>query len=411
MMKQRLRKKLIGASLICLLSSFGCGGGGGGSASNNNADVSNEDTLSVQGKLAQGYVRSAQVWFDRFSADGIGNFQRDPGEPDTLSGSDGSFQLSIGEGAGMLISTGGTYLNSAGQAVEASPMLAPKPVQGQTLTDINITPITTLVAFEPSLKDALESYGDWNADIASDDGISAPLLRIAKTVEGLSETIGQVASSEQSRSETQLRSIEVLASQLSNLSVDGLASGTSLTSASSGSLDLILDNQTLVKPLGINVRNQIQNSMNNLVLEITKAIPEDGEVVESEVVSVIEEKRAEGQAAIENELDQQVTISIGGFGLEFDPIISKITLQLTDGILYISGEASDERPSTLSYRWDTSPALSLIDRFSANSRLENFDNTSLTVIWRVTDDTESRVTEYCTWDNSSNPTICEFLSR
>ena len=159
------------------------------------------------------------------------------------------------------------------------------------------------------------------------------------------------------------------------------------------------------------MKNQIKDSMSTLVNSISNTIPEVGQIVESDVVTVIEGTLTEIEAAIQNEIDQQVTISLGGFGLEFDPIISKITLQWTDGTLYISGEASDERPSTLSYRWDTSPALGLIDRFSANARLENFDNSSLIVIWRVTDDTETSVTEFCTWDNGSNPTICEFLGR
>ena len=410
-MKQRLSNKIIGASLICLLSSFGCGGGGNGNSERGNDNISDEvsTTLSVRGKLAQGYVKGAQVWFDRFSVDGSGNFQRDPGEPDTISGSDGSYDLEISVANGVIVSSGGSYLSSEGQQVAAVPMLAPIPAQGQTLT--NITPVTTLVAFDPGLKNSLQSYGDWNSDIAAPGGTSAPILRIAKTVEGLSGILGQGAEPIALSSESRLRSIEVFANQLSNLSPESLASESALIQASSASIALILEDQNLVRPLGSNVKNQIKDSMSTLVNSISNAIPEVGQVVESEVVSVIEGTLTEIEAAIQNEIDQQVTISLGGFGLEFDPIISKIILQWTDGTLYISGEASDERPNTLSYRWDTSPALSLIDRFSANARLENFDNSSLIVIWRVTDDTETSVTEFCTWDNGSNPTICEFLSR
>ncbi|MDG2196626.1 MAG: hypothetical protein P8O70_07010 [SAR324 cluster bacterium] len=411
MMKRQLNNIILGASLICLLSSLGCGGGGGGgSSSKAEENESNSATsVKVQGKLAQGYVGGAQVWFDRFSADGTGNFQRDPGEPDTTSGNDGSYTLTVGAGEGVLMSIGGTYLDAAGQKVEAAPMLAPLPSEGQAVT--NITPLTTLVAYEPELKETLQSLGDWNSDIAASTGTSAPLLRIAKTVEGLAGMLGQGEGSIALNQSAQLRSIEIFASQLSTLPSEELTSTDSLVQASTTALDLILEDQTLVNPLGGNVKNEIRDSMNSLVTSITNAIPESGQVVESEVVSEIEKKRTEIKAAIENELDQQVTISIGGFGLEFDPIISKITLQLTDGTLYISGEASDERPSTLSYRWDTSPALNLVDRFSANSRLGNFDNSSLTVIWRVTDDRETSVTEYCTWDNGSNPTICDYLSR
>ena len=411
MKNKLLHKRFIWIALVCLANFVGCGGGGGGGLSSEvEGNESNSATSAqAQGKLAQGYVGGAQVWFDRFSADGTGNFQRDPGEPDTISLNDGSYTLTVSSGAGVLMSFGGTYLDSAGQEVEAAPMLAPLPSEGQAST--NITPLTTLVAYKPELKETLQSLGDWNSDIAASTGTSAPLLRIAKTVEGLAGMLGRGEGSIALNQAAQLRSIGVFASQLSTLPSEGLASTDSLVQASTTALDLILEDQTLVNPLGGNVKKEIRNSMNSLVTAITNAIPESGQVVESEVVSEIEKKQTEIKAAIENELDQQVTISIGGFGLEFDPIISKITLQLTDGTLYISGEASDERPSTLSYRWDTSPALNLVDRFSANSRLENFDNSSLIVIWRVTDDRETSVTEYCTWDNGSNPTICDYLSR
>jgi hypothetical protein len=41
--------------------------------------------------LAQGYVKDAQIWLDKTeNGSQLGNLQRDPGEPDTISGSDGS---------------------------------------------------------------------------------------------------------------------------------------------------------------------------------------------------------------------------------------------------------------------------------------------------------------------------------
>ena len=411
MKNKLLHKRFIWLALVCLANFVGCGGGGGGGLSSEvEGNESNSATSAqAQGKLAQGYVGGAQVWFDRFSADGTGNFQRDPGEPDTISVNDGSYTLTVSSGAGVLMSFGGTYLDSAGQEVEAAPMLAPLPSEGQAST--NITPLTTLVAYKPELKETLQSLGDWNSDIAASTGTSAPLLRIAKTVEGLAGMLGRGEGSIALNQAAQLRSIGVFASQLSTLPSEGLASVDSLVQASTTALDLILEDQTLVNPLGGNVKNEIRNSMNSLVTAITNAIPESGKVVESEVVSEIEKKQTEIKAAIENELDQQVTISIGGFGLEFDPIISKITLELTDGTLHLKGEASDDQPSDLSYRWDTSPALSVVDRFSANSRLENFDNSSLTAILRVTDSSGARVTEICTWDNGTNPIICDYLSR
>ena len=83
-----------------------CGGGGGSGETTATASTAN-------GKLAQGYVKDAQIWLDKTeNGSQLGNFQRDPGEPDTISGSDGSYTLSNISGSGVLITSGGTYLNS-----------------------------------------------------------------------------------------------------------------------------------------------------------------------------------------------------------------------------------------------------------------------------------------------------------
>ena len=74
-------------------------------------------------------------------------------------------------------------------------MLAPAPEVGQTVT--NITPLTTLVAFELTLKEKLSAYGDWNADIASPSGVNGNLLRIAMTVEPLSSAVSGGSSTYQ----------------------------------------------------------------------------------------------------------------------------------------------------------------------------------------------------------------------
>ena len=45
------------------------------------------------GKLAQSYVKDAQVWTDQL-VNGEGNLEWDPGEPIFISGEDGDYQLS-----------------------------------------------------------------------------------------------------------------------------------------------------------------------------------------------------------------------------------------------------------------------------------------------------------------------------
>ena len=404
------RIKIFGILVLLASPLFGCGGGsgsGGASTADKSSDLAIGST--IQGKLAQGYVKNAQVWYDLLDSSGNANLQREPGEPDTLSAADGSYALTNLEKEGLLVAFGGTYLNSKGEEVEAAPMLAPKPTANQPLT--NITPLTTLVAAEPNLKLSLEQFGDWNADIANPNGTSAPLLRLAKTVESLSGILGYGERPIIADSAAQLRSIMILAEELSKLPAESITEEISIQAASAKALDQILQDSSLVQPLDSSVKDQIKKSMQNLVNTIVSAIPATGNVVENDVVARIEEAQEESTTSIQTKLDEQVTVTIGGFGFEFDPIITKIILELKSGTLFMSSEVSDERPSTLSYRWTTSPSLRITNPFSSEATLDVSDNSSITVILQVTDDTDTNTTEVCAWDNKSNPKICNFLSN
>ena len=405
-----LRWKKLSDSLISLtvLFAFGCGGGGGGSSAPDNSTDQKSD-LIVQGKLAQGYVKNAQVWYDLLDSSGNANFQREPGEPDTLSAVNGSYTLVNSKEEGLLVTLGGTYLNSKGEDVNAAPMLAPKPATDQLLT--NITPITTLVAAEPSLKISLNQFGDWNTDIADPNGTSAPLLRLAKTVESLSEILGFGDEPVAVDSIAQLRSIMILANELSALPAEELNEISSIQAASTKALDEILENSSLTRPLDSSAKDQIKTSMQDLVTIIADAIPVTGNVIENDVVAKIEEARKEKKLSIQTKLNEQVTITLGGLGFEFDPIITKIVLEFKDDSLLMSADISDERPNSLSYRWTTSPSISVTNPFSSEARLNKFDNSSITVILRVTDDTETFTTEICAWDYSANPKTCSFLGN
>ena len=85
--------------------------------------------------------------------------------------------------------------------------------------------------------------------------------------------------------------------------------------------------------------------MQNLVNTIVNAIPATGNVVENDVVGKIEEAQEESTTSIQAKLDEQVTVTIGGLGFEFDPIITKIILELKSETLFMSAEVSDERPA------------------------------------------------------------------
>ena len=190
-----------------------------------------------------------------------------------------------------------------------------------------------------------------------------------------------------------------------------LAEEVSLQQAANEALDVSLEDITLIRNINSSVKTKIKESMGLVVTSITNSIPASGEVVESSVVTTIEGVLEAAQAEVQDALDQQVTISLGGFGLNFDPIITKITLKMIEENLHLSAEISDERPDSLLYRWDTSPVLKITDPFSATAVLSNFDNSSIIIILRVTDDTETYTTEICTWDNTTNPTVCDFLNN
>ena len=188
---------------IPLLSA--CGGGGGDSGS----EPSSLSSVSISGKLAQAYVGGATIIADKKeSGSQTGNCKLDAGEIGTTSSASGDFSLSVSYGNYVLCTTGGSYKNSDGKSVAAAPMMTPAPDTDSS--GWNVTPLTTLVATQPSLKTKLDELGGWNADIASSSGVPGKLLRVAKTV----ETYWQVSTRLTSDSKKQLLALENLAQTL-----------------------------------------------------------------------------------------------------------------------------------------------------------------------------------------------------
>ena len=201
-----------------------------------------EKTVTLEGKLAQSYVKHAQVWADKLVG-GEGDLKWQNGESLAVSSSGGGYQLTGITGNFQVVTFGGKKQDSAGNWIDAIPMMAPAPEAGQTTT--NVTPLTTLVAFEPALKQKLAAYGDWNADIASPSGVSGNLLRIAKTVETLSSTISGGDSPLITDFNANLKSLGFLATQLNSSS--DLADDTGLKTAASSALTSIVSNSALVQ--------------------------------------------------------------------------------------------------------------------------------------------------------------------
>jgi len=386
-----------------------CGGGGGSgdnateetpvSASENGS--SNNSTIS--GKLAQSYVRGATVWAEKL-VNGVGNYQRDVGEADGISSENGDFQLSGATGDFLLATSGGKKLDSQGNEVDAAPMLAPAPLAGQTST--NITPITTLVAFQPTLKEKLAQYGDWNADIASSTGVNGNLLRIAKIAESLSSAVSGGASPLVTDFEGNLKSLRQLASQLNSTSED-LSDSTVLKSVVSTALGSILNDPEIVQTtVSADKKASLISSMEQAVEGIAQAIPADQIVIEdSATLAAVETVLQE--ANIDQTIQIKVTLG-GGSSLEWAPVIREITIVSSGNKLTLTATVDDDDTPSLNYAWSTSSPNLIIDNSQqAKAQISDFDQSEVTVTLQLTDSGGSTDTAECTWQTST--TICKFV--
>ena len=171
-----------------------------------NSPDSSSGSMSFSGKVAQGYVEGAKVFAD-LDGDGV----RDSNESQDTTDSSGSYNLSADAGSWTLITSGGTFLDSQGNKVNALPMKAPAPsTSGATA---NVTPLTSLVAANPGLKTKLDALGGdgWNADIASSSGVPGKLLRVAQTVEQAMKTLTTGDNAVLSSDASKLKTINKLA--------------------------------------------------------------------------------------------------------------------------------------------------------------------------------------------------------
>ncbi len=352
---------------------------------------------TVSGKLAQGYVEGAVIWADQL-VDGRGNLKLDPDEPYTRSDADGDYQLPGITGNYQLVTAGGYKKNSSGTKINAAPMLAPAPEADQTKT--NITPLTTLVAFEPTLKEKLSVYGDWNADIASPSGVNGSLLRIAMTVETLSSAVSGGSSTLISDSDDHLKSLGKLAVQINSVTGD-LSNDEILKKSASNALSTILSDSTLMeKTPTASEQADLIDALEKAVKGVASKIP-DGLVVEDSLLAEIETQM---QAAIG---ETEVQLKKVGVNLSFPPVLTKIKMTWINNFLVLTADVPDDDPSSLSYNWSTtSPSFSIINSDESVARVKNFDGTDLQIRLSVTDSAANGYTASgsCVWQ--ANPTTC-----
>ncbi len=146
----------------------GCGGGGGGSS------APAAQTVRA-GSVVMGAVTDARVF-----ADLNGNRVWDVTEAFAFTDATGAFELTLPAGNYLVATEGGIDLLTG---LPAIPMLAPKNAG-------NVSLVTTLVALDPSVKDAIEAAtgASYDADLAAAAGVDADLLKLARAVETILAT-------------------------------------------------------------------------------------------------------------------------------------------------------------------------------------------------------------------------------
>ena len=393
-------------SLFFSLALTGCGGGGGGGSADNASDAllsstTQSEPKQLSGKLAQNYVRGATILTDKL-VDGVGNFVRDTGETDAISEENGDYSIVGPGGDYLLVTSGGQKQNSAGVWVNAAPMMAPPPEVGQATT--NITPLTTLVAFEPELKQKLNELGGWNTDIASPSGVNGSLLRIAKTVETLSTVVGGGDTPLVSDLGSQLKSLGKFATQI-NVTTEDLANPETLKSVATESLTAIVSDPTLVTtPPTAEQQALLNTALADAVQAIAETIP-DGTVVEVDTLAELETAQKPSLESVGVGPGITIKVSFGG-SITFTPVIRKLRLELEGSTLNLTAEVDQGGANSIDYEWSSnSPQLSPSEPEQAAAQILNFDQSNLTVSLKVSNSNNQTHSASCVW--IANPTTCD----
>ena len=249
-----------------------------------NSPDSSSGSMSFSGKVAQGYVEGAKVFAD-LDGDGV----RDSNESQDTTDSSGSYNLSADAGSWTLITSGGTFLDSQGNKLNALPMKAPAPsTSGATA---NVTPLTSLVAANPGLKTKLDALGGdgWNADIASSSGVPGKLLRVAQTVEQAMKTLTTGDNAILSSDASKLKTINKLADAFAKQ--EDISSNEALTAATQEGLINALNDSEVVTLSSAQekIKGALVDAAKGAVEGVAAAISNTSDsVVESSVASSLE---------------------------------------------------------------------------------------------------------------------------
>ncbi len=284
-------------------------------------------------------------------------------------------------------------------------MVAPAPELGQATT--NVTPLTTLVAFEPALKEKLAAYGDWKVDIASPSGVSGNLLRIAKTVETFSSALSGGDSPLVSDPRANLKSLGKLATSLNSVSGD-LASEAVLKTRTSSAITAVVSDPALVpNPPTEAQRAALISSVEQSVQGIAAAIPATDDAVVEDPTLLAQIEGVLDNASISENVT--ITFNLGGGNVHFAALIAAIEMIWIENTLFLNANVSGNDLSGLDYNWSTtSSALSVTNSTAPTAQVFDFDNTEVRVSLTIIDTAASNFTDTrsCTWQ--TNPTVCKF---
>ena len=248
------------------------------------SEDSSSGSMSFSGKVAQGYVEGAKVFAD-LDGDGV----RDSNESQGTTDASGSYTLQADAGSWTLITSGGTFLDSQGNKVNALPMKAPAP--STSGASANVTPLTSLVAANPGLKTKLDALGGdgWNTDIASSSGVPGKLLRVAQTVEQAMKTLTTGDNAILSSDASKLKTINKLADAFAKQ--EDISSNEALTAATQEGLINALNDSEVVTLSSAQekIKGALVDAAKGAVEGVAAAISNTSDsVVESSVASTLE---------------------------------------------------------------------------------------------------------------------------
>ncbi|MBN1932934.1 MAG: hypothetical protein JW786_15125 [Desulfobacterales bacterium] len=312
------KKFLLWVGLLAFFG-FGCSSGGGGGDS---IPPTITPATTNQGTVSQSYVKGATVFADKIEKNSItGNFELDDDEARTTSSQTGDFSLSVPAGYGdyVICSKGGTITNSDGIEVPARPMLAPAGAE-------NITPVTTLVALDPTLQEKLgENY---DADIADPLGTSGEILQLAKTVETILDFFISNSNPIVTDITNQFAVFDHIAAAMEDTN---LADDASLVTAAQNAVENILEDDDIIdnNTITLSDTKAIVDTIKNTVETIVENIDEASNITEDSILSLTEVAVQEG---IDNIQDNFMTVStkIDFIGLGTFNLFSDSTITLSE---------------------------------------------------------------------------------